>query len=633
MFINNEENVVLYAKLTDYGRRQIARGHLDYTTFVLGDSEIDYRINPSAVDFGIFRPFDNSPDIKYHVKLNENASEFNSLKGFSVYDKKVVNVAKERGFFNIPTSGSTLTFNTSLARANGTFTTPADNQISASGVEEGDIVMLYLNNSDYTKDTNSYPTLFAKAEEVAGSTVTLDRNIKDGGSVSGRYYAIPSQFSLSGDPIYNYYGSGTTVPYWDDASLSFQTTTKCATDDVPVWNMNIVHRNTIEGTQTDTHTGYEDYGSLGYIGMFNYFNQNEYINTIALIHWSNSTIANFYAEGFYKNTAVLEIPFISHNESGRFGVTVYCDDEQKRMEGINSDYYDLLISGTSSGDTYVVGKHFPDLKLFLIDDPEMATALSYKGNRNWTLPKINFTIVPSPNDPVIDFEDNEDLWITYRFADPTYVTGIHCQKLVKVTKEDVENCFNGIYKCNIQLTLNPNELNLLRTDEQGFKANEFYVLVQKVDAGEMPDPNNWVEIDYTSDFTTPITKDQFKNKSLLLDNTAYTGGTSYDLDSYIDIPELGGDRILHFGDERLFMGNVKGQIEASVFQSNLYLLLNFDEFNYSNNPSWDCSLNYTLISEVGIYDSNNRLVVIGKLGRPVKKNAGQVQSINLSIDF
>ena len=43
----------------------------------------------------------------------------------------------------------------------------------------------------------------------------------------------------------------------------------------------------------------------------------------------------------------------------------------------------------TSGTTAVpnrVGKVFPDLQMITIDDQELVASMSYKSNRNWTLP-------------------------------------------------------------------------------------------------------------------------------------------------------------------------------------------------------------------------------------------------------
>jgi hypothetical protein len=51
-----------------------------------------------------------------------------------------------------------------------------------------------------------------------------------------------------------------------------------------------------------------------------------------------------------------------------------------------------------------VGKVFPDLKTIIFDDEEIVAALSYKSNRNWTLPAPSLSLV-TPN--VCDIDNND----------------------------------------------------------------------------------------------------------------------------------------------------------------------------------------------------------------------------------
>jgi len=65
------------------------------------------------------------------------------------------------------------------------------------------------------------------------------------------------------------------------------------------------------------------------------------------------------------------------------------------LAGLNLYYYDLA---DSQG--FVVGKVFPDLKIFVIEDQELLFAMSYKSNRSWTLPDYNATTADIPDVPV-----------------------------------------------------------------------------------------------------------------------------------------------------------------------------------------------------------------------------------------
>ena len=68
-----------------------------------------------------------------------------------------------------------------------------------------------------------------------------------------------------------------------------------------------------------------------------------------------------------------------------------------------------------------VGKVWPDLKMITFDDDEIIASLSYKSNRNWTLPApetgliVPNIITSSLGDGLLD-NSNEYLYVTYRFT-------------------------------------------------------------------------------------------------------------------------------------------------------------------------------------------------------------------------
>lgn len=89
---------------------------------------------------------------------------------------------------------------------------------------------------------------------------------------------------------------------------------------------------------------------------------------------------------------------------------------------------------------------------------------------------------------------------------------------------------------------------------------------------------------------------------------------------------------LSFGEENIFFGNVGGTIKADVYTTDIYINLPMGEFNSTTNPTWD-NESSVYITEVGIYDSNDNLVAIGKLNNPIEKNSNISRTILFSIDF
>ena len=94
---------------------------------------------------------------------------------------------------------------------------------------------------------------------------------------------------------------------------------------------------------------------------------------------------------------------------------------------------------------------------------------------------------------------------------------------------------------------------------------------------------------------------------------------------------------LQFGDERFFYGNIEAYIGATIYKTLFPITINSGEFIATTNPtrSTNPSTNPPdiTISEVGIYDSNKNLVIIGKLSKPTKLIVGNTIMIELSMDF
>jgi hypothetical protein len=108
---------------------------------------------------------------------------------------------------------------------------------------------------------------------------------------------------------------------------------------------------------------------------------------------------------------------------------------------------------------------------------------------------------------------------------------------------------------------------------------------------------------------------------------------SYTLD-YLNYPPstASGDTSLAFGDEVLFFGTVRTDIRATVYTTDIPVVLPLGEFNSTTNPTWDGQSSVS-ISEVGIYDDDGNLVAIGKLNFPITKDSSIARTIAFQIDF
>ena len=126
-----------------------------------------------------------------------------------------------------------------------------------------------------------------------------------------------------------------------------------------------------------------------------------------------------YVELDLNQTPVLKLPTLMwHRSSGvTIGQTFSGTGVQQYVkQGLNNTdirYFDL-----ADEQGYNVGRIFPDQHLFTIDDDELVAAMSYKSNRNWTLPKLNLALKAS-NDGLVN--NTHDLHVTYLFNNTSSV--------------------------------------------------------------------------------------------------------------------------------------------------------------------------------------------------------------------
>ena len=87
-----------------------------------------------------------------------------------------------------------------------------------------------------------------------------------------------------------------------------------------------------------------------------------------------------------------------------------------------------------------------------------------------------------------------------------------------------------------------------------------------------------------------------------------------------------------FGDERLFYGNLRTYIGATIYKTLFNINVDGATICSSGNPSFDNTCE-RFITEVGILDDSENLVLVGKLSRPIKIGDASTASLELTIDF
>ena len=709
-YIITSTNPFVSIKLTEKGREQLSLGQLNFSYWAIGDSEINYDreaivdANPSNVTLSasskVLKPVDRQPNIKSFITTSTSTSNYQAINASNMNVVKAIvnNEATERGFFTNNITGFTTDLSTTLTPyyqpvANATLSGTTILTLSGSPVVNvGDIVLLKLTNSivgaiSADETTIATPNLWFKVQGLTGTTATLDRNLPN---LSGDSQSSQVLIYRGGE-VYDTIATGTTTAYWDTGTLSFNSSVNVTCHDVPVWNMNNVWCENLAGMSGGTYEDYKYFGSYPYLGTKNpYFEYlcvssgisetqikcndpgvsylDDVSKSISIIHYTNNAISNLYGEFFYVDATnnkyiKLHMPNLMYHRDGystasgtSMGMDFVATGATQRIGTSDIEYIDLIEdpSFISSANTtpLVVGKVFPQLKMIVIDDDEIVAAMSYKSNRNWTLPELAATLQsPSGGTSTGVLGSNQTMYLTYSL-EVTGVSGLTtslpCQKYVKVdnvtsTAKDVAFRINGT-----DLLPYMRKIENAGYDGLGFYATNFKLLYQVVSGStQRPDPAAWKAYDFTSNAITvsagqTIDPKLLENQSpatigFVLDSLKAVSATTFNLVPLLNLPQTNQPSYLQFGDERFFYGNLETYIGATIYKTIFDIRVNSSLFNLTSNPtrSTDPATNppNIRVTEVGIYDNLQNLVCIGKLSKPVVLLPGNTIMLELSMDF
>jgi hypothetical protein len=580
---------------------------------------------------------------------------------------------------------------------------------------------------DCNKDVIScFSILTYRIVAVCGDLITLDRSTPDFTNLSIDCWARTLIYPPQMVPLYD---SFTPEPHWSQSVIDFESV--CDTDqfDVKIWNMNIPWTESPAGLNSNTYQDYTKFGSVNYIGQKEYFGYTTssaqtstdsvyYYNSfgekkvvtpeeqkaIAIIHYTNQTIDFFYGEKFAlepydaqnaTNTQgqarnfKLYMPTLMWHKNPEccFGQTFWVDPpgfDDKNLfqvqyikssisENMNQPglrYYNLWDTfPQANGLPSRIGKVFPDSKLIIIDDEEIVAALSYKANRNWTLPAPQVSLI-TPNTCGVSNTTGvltgggETLWVTYRLSNTnTFTNSLHCNYYTSVvgtanvctpdTPQNVAVRFGGEFNCLVQPGFSPTTTTTTTTPVNqyttntttacptctvpaGFYATEFQVLAQITIAGQRPDPTQWRLIDFTDQISN-LTINGYVTQQSLTANTFvvtaenYSAAPFYNLDDYIQLPQNNATgQQLNFGDEYYFYGNLETDIQATIYEMKYKINLSFNEFLVSQNPTWTPGTP-SYVTEIALLDENQDILVMSKLQSPILRQG--IQQYVVKLDF
>ena len=553
--------------------------------------------------------------------------------------------------------------------------------------------------------SSCYHILTYRIVDVCGEQIVLDRPAPDFTVFNSSCYARLLIYPSNMTEIYDSY---TPQAHWNDDVINFESICGYDQFDAKIWNMNIPWSEDPAGLIPSLYRGYSYFNSRSYIGskeFFGYMSSSgqtdsssvyfynsfddritvtpEEQKSIAIVHYTNKTIDLFYGEKFAMEPIDPDNPVETTGQARNFkvhlpwlmwhknpnccqGQTFYVDPEgfdnlnlfqvhyltSNKNEDMNDPgmrYYHLWdTNANDNGYPSRVGKVFPDHKLVIFDDDEIIAAMSYKSNRNWTLPAPRISLV-TPNTCGDDNASttgilsgsNQTMYITYRFTNNVnFTNSLHCNYYIRQQGPNLD-CGNPISQ-NVSVRFGP-EFPCLScvgceggcTMTSGFFAENIQVICQLVETGQRPVPDEWKIIDFTSQISNTIVNGCIVESGLtastfVITQELYDEANYYNLNDYIPMVSLNpSGQTLNFGDEYYFYGNIETDIQATIYEMRYKVNLSFSEFLVPSNPTYRGGNSY--ITDIGLYDNEKNLMIISKMQSPVLRQG--IQQFLVKFDF
>lgn len=696
-FIQQEPTTFISVKLTNKGRKEMALGRLDFAKAVVSDREINYEFNrryPSTPYFANLNPptsevydFCLNRVLEPHDK--QPPLPFNNYDGSLPYDlggkvfvsrQSVTAQTNSTGFFSATTANGTINdyklhadrWLKSGTTTTGLLSSPSTFSATTSDLPAvGDLLLLRASAPVGTQPANDvqapFVDLWYRVNNTGATpdTITVDRRVPRFNSGSRDVYWFSYPFS----GISTWYGSG-------------------ASQNTAVWNLNIT-RTSREIGMKDAAVGansgqsYTRFASREYSGTKQFFGFGDNTRQVGFIHYTNESTGNTYAEYLVPGSTEVDMPSILWHRkdvnpgSGSTGGHRFTDiGSEVYFDQVARTSYTILKDGTSTS-SVEVGRVYYKLKLIVITDPELLTAMSYKSNRNWTLPPLTVGTQSVPKSPLtLDnasglLRSNYYYYVTYHtrnngyFAsnnDLGYAQSFHCGYIQKVEGFTDSDGYSQFLTCTFPTRAFPylrNSAQFTAYSGTGWSANKVQILVQEVKKSEDPGidglhPGRWSgasDIDtygngvysglstHTTIDPTYLQSHQFvvSLEDVVSGDTAFNPATTsqlYGITTGFTNTDYINDEGLTLGNEDFFFGNIKTKIGATAFKTVFTVEITDSQLNASQNGGFNGAQDENAyITEIGILNSLGDLVAVGKPTFPIKKNSSRYLTFQLELDF
>lgn len=644
----------LSARITNIGRRLIAKGNFNIKYFQIGDSEFDYS-NNELQNQKIFSSFDIECGVKYPYKSIDNKNYGNLVEESQT--KTIRSIVNSIGFvsdyieFNEHNGKGTIVKNYSelykFSILNG------NNKIQVNNInnfKKGQFLTISLNDfggmdSDVPMILNNSTSLTFKVIDVKENILTLDRNLPNLSTIHGNVRLLINDTQ-----------SWTCVPIWGDEPIGLNKIKKT------------------QYTSTKEYLGYSTNDSQIFVdsnnkplshptSFINSFNEKIYVlpnnqRCISILHYSisflpqNSDFKN--TQKVYENYISYDAPSVKskivYNENGDLisdteyfeifvpfihyhkntssipGAIFKMGKENFFIKSTKNDFYGLMFRYLIDEKGNNVGKVFPHKQIVVFDDQELVAILDHKTNRKYTLPSPKVTTTLDENNPLFK-GDNESIWITYTLSNEknkslnslpcNYYNHLFSENNSSIVVEFGKDTFT-----NMRTTIN--EI------KNGFVADRFQVLIQITEKNKKPESSNWKIMDLTSQIENHIegefiNPENLTNQSFLIDKNLYDKSIFFNLENHLtEIKDIS------FGEEQPFPGSIRAVKASDIEEMRFLITTPQHDFIETQNPTYQEGQGKK-VTEIALLNENKEVLVMAKTAVPIVRNKSQVFAVK--IDF
>jgi hypothetical protein len=592
-FLSSNHAEYLTARITNEGRKAIAKGNFDIQFFQIGDSEFDYTepfnaLTGTTGQQKVFAPFDYESGVKYPYSLGSDIST-STTYGTPISNSSTTtlrNVMGAGGFVSdystTPTvkgisqslTYSKLSGTTSLVVTTGTDFKP------------NDFITIIFDGFSGTTITGQTNSMIYKVISKTSNTLTLDRKLPNLTGLTGNVQVVLNEYfnETPTDDVFNpidYKGqlnSWTLNTVWSDRPIGGNTDDEILSGYTS--NQYISTKQLLGYTKTGQTFNNFTGGTITGTTFKNSFGDLVEVSPseqrcIAIIHYSELGDITNDPERFFKYDDYISSLTGTTGES----ITLFgdLDTDDRDYNKSDNDYFEVYIpfinyhrnTGNTLGALFTmdetdyfikstinqthelkfrylldevgnkVGKVFVNNKTIVFDDQELVAILDYRSNRRYTLPSPKLGLVPSDGTTINSLlpTTGDTVWLTYMFGNTSGDTlnSLPCNYFNKITGNGTPSQltfkFNTEAFPYISGTTSGTTLNDIK---DVFVADKFYALVQ---TGSTPTTNGWIKIDITSQisgYTSGyINHLSLVNYTFTITKANYTGGTLFDLEDHM----------------------------------------------------------------------------------------------------